>query len=972
MRSQRLYPAHRLERRSFSRRRSPLSRRAGGSNAGRRAKIDPRSQQADSQALLAQLSRELAASLETTLAIDEQGDLTELLQAIVRRAADLVHAHMGGLYLMRPDRQSLELVVAHNLPGNLAGTVLQLGEGLSGRVALTGEVLAVDDYMAWEGRAAVYGGMPFRRVLGVPLKVRGAVIGVIDVTDDRLVGPFDPDEVCLVRLFADQAAIAVQSSRLLAEARRRNASLAGLYELAVAITGVQDRATVLRRLYEQVAPLFNFDGLMVALCQDPLGSEYQLALAVEKGEDVPALQARRVPLSEGGLTGHVLQTRQLLLVADLEKEPLPVVPQHVGQPARAWLGVPLMAQGRLLGAVTLQSFQPNAFDQEDLKLLEAMARQVSVALENSRLFGEAQRRDVILAALAEISELLLAPADLPEVLPEALAQLGLAACVSRCYIFENHRAPDGAALMSQRYEWVMPGASPQIENPQLQNIPYLTSGFGRWAEVLSAGQPLYGLVADFPPAERPLLESQDIRSIAVVPIFSDGAWWGFLGFDDCVGERIWSVAEIEALKSAAAVLGAAFARQRAEMAERQQRLLAETLRDTALALTSTLSFEELLDRVLANAQRLVPSDAASIFLVEGEVARVVRTRGYAERGLEEMALSMAFRIADNHNLAAMVATRQPCVIRDVWAVHGWLDLPTSRWMGSYLGAPIVVDGEVIGFLNLDFAEREAVPADGPRLLQAFAAQAGAALANARLYQALETQAARARQLALDLMHAQEAERQAVARELHDEMGQALTALLLNLGALERSLAGAADARSLERLAEARWLAEETLGRTRALSLDLRPPALDDLGLVPAVRWHLDQFGRRSDLAVSFHVSGEEQPIPPATALALYRILQEATTNVSRHAHARRLEVTLDCGADAVRLQIKDDGQGFDLAALEATGSLHRSSGLLGMRERAAALGGECVISAQPGHGTRVQVRIPVVETTRTVAHKSNG
>ncbi|MCX7706400.1 MAG: GAF domain-containing protein, partial [Anaerolineae bacterium] len=206
---------------------------------------------------LAQRRAEALTALHaTTLAINQQGDLTELLHAIVQRAADLVHAHMGGLYMMRPDRQSLELVVTYNLPGDLTGTILRLGEGLSGQVALTGEVIAVDDYTAWGGRAAAYEGLPFRRVLGVPLKVHGTVIGVINVTDDTLVGPFDPDEVRLVQLFAEQAAIAIQNSWLLADARRRSASLVGLYELAVAITGVQDRATLLQRLYEQVVPLF--------------------------------------------------------------------------------------------------------------------------------------------------------------------------------------------------------------------------------------------------------------------------------------------------------------------------------------------------------------------------------------------------------------------------------------------------------------------------------------------------------------------------------------------------------------------------------------------------------------------------------------------------------------------------------------------------------------------------------------------
>ncbi len=926
---------------------------------GRRFPITARKSRAR-WSLEARRNRALLALHETMLAINQQQDLNELLHATVHHAADLVHAHMGGLYLMRPDRQSLELVVTYNLPGNLSGTVLRLGEGLSGQIAMDGEVRAVDDYTAWEGRAAVYEGLLFRRVLGVPLKVQGKVIGVINVTDDVLAGPFDPDEVRLVRLFADQAAIAIQNSWLLAEARQRSAALASLYELAVAITGAQDPQTLLQRLYQQIAPLFSFDGFLVALCEDPPRSDYHLALVIEAGEVVPALHGRRIPFAQGGLTGWLLQTRQPILVSDLETASLPVAPRHIGRPARAWLGVPLMTQDRLMGAVVLQSFQPNAFDQEDQQLLEAMARQVSVALENSRLFQETQRRDAILAALAEISQLLLSPADLAATLPDALARLGLAACVSRCYIFENHLAPDGTQLTSQRYEWAMPGISPQIENPLLQNLPYVAAGFGRWAELLAAGQPICGLVADFPPSEQALLESQEIRSIAVVPIFSDNAWWGFLGFDDCVSDRIWSAAELEGLKSAAAVLGAAFDRRRAEAAERQQRLLAEALRDTALALNKTLSLNELLDLIMVNTRRVIPSDGAALMLVNGDLATVVRVSGkHLKRRPENSALGMTLRISETPNLSQMVATGQPSVIQDTHTADGWKDFPETRWIRSYVGAPIVVDGKIIGFLNLDFAERDAVPPEGPQLLQAFAAQAGAALANARLYQALEAQVARARQLALDLMHAQESERKVVAQELHDEIGQALTALLLNLGALERRLAGTEDTRSLEHLTEARWLAEQTLGRTRTLSLDLRPPALDDLGLVAASRWYLEQVGQRSGLNVDFCVTGSEHPLSSDVALAVYRILQEAATNVCRHAGAERLNVTLVYAEDALHLQIEDDGRGFDPAALAAAGALYRSSGLLGMQERAAALGGECTITSAPGRGTRIHVRIPL-------------
>ncbi len=160
-------------------------------------------------------SAAMVALYETSLAINSQPDVTTLLRAIVERAAKLLNAPMGGLYLLRPDNQSLELVVAYNLPSNLVGTILQFGEGVSGKVAQSGEVMFVTDYSQWDGKADVYQNSPFRRVLGVPMKVGGRVIGAINVTDSEKTIPFDEEEIRLVKLFADQAAIALTNARLI-------------------------------------------------------------------------------------------------------------------------------------------------------------------------------------------------------------------------------------------------------------------------------------------------------------------------------------------------------------------------------------------------------------------------------------------------------------------------------------------------------------------------------------------------------------------------------------------------------------------------------------------------------------------------------------------------------------------------------------------------------------------------------------
>ncbi len=174
-------------------------------------------------------------------------------------------------------------------------------------------------------------------------------------------------------------------------------------------------------------------------------------------------------------------------------------------------------------------------------------------------------------------------------------------------------------------------------------------------------------------------------------------------------------------------------RKRMEAAEREQRALAEALRDTAAVVNSTLNLEEVLDHILASVGRVVPHDAANIMLIESGVGRIVRARGYRERGIEEWAMSHPFPLAEVPNLAAMAGTRKPVMILDTHADPGWRIFPETIWVRSHLGAPICVEDEVIGFLLLDSEQTHAfVPGDASRL-QAFADQAAIAIRNARLY-----------------------------------------------------------------------------------------------------------------------------------------------------------------------------------------------------------------------------------------------
>jgi|GEM_PF-3478190 len=175
-----------------------------------------------------------------------------------------------------------------------------------------------------------------------------------------------------------------------------------------------------------------------------------------------------------------------------------------------------------------------------------------------------RRRDAILEAVSFAAQCLLTTTGWNAEIHQVLARLGDAAELSRVYIFENHLSPDGDLMSSQRYEWVAPGIVPQIDNPELQGFSYRDRGFLRWSSMLARGEPIHGLVRDFPPDEREVFDAQEILSIIAVPIFVGEKWWGFVGFDDCWAMRRWSHAEREALRAAAGTLGAAIQRTQAE------------------------------------------------------------------------------------------------------------------------------------------------------------------------------------------------------------------------------------------------------------------------------------------------------------------------------------------------------------------------------------------------------------------------
>jgi signal transduction histidine kinase len=231
----------------------------------------------------------------------------------------------------------------------------------------------------------------------------------------------------------------------------------------------------------------------------------------------------------------------------------------------------------------------------------------------------------------------------------------------------------------------------------------------------------------------------------------------------------------------------------------------------------------------------------------------------------------------------------------------------------------------------------------------------AELQAARLREAERRQALRG-ELLMRVVQAQEAERQRIARELHDETGQALTAIGMGLRGVESGLASP-DSKSSQNLRHLQELTDRALNELQRLIAGLRPAHLDDLGLPAALRWYAGETQARAPLEVEVEIVGEERPLPALLTIGLFRAAQEALSNVVRHASARRAQVRLHYEAAQARLEVQDDGIGFDAAAVEANPE-RPAWGLMGMQERVALMGGQFRISSQRGHGTLIEIRVP--------------
>lgn len=210
--------------------------------------------------------------------------------------------------------------------------------------------------------------------------------------------------------------------------------------------------------------------------------------------------------------------------------------------------------------------------------------------------------------------------------------------------------------------------------------------------------------------------------------------------------------------------------------------------------------------------------------------------------------------------------------------------------------------------------------------------------------------------AAQVLSAQEEERRRLARELHDEAGQTLTSLLLNLAVLEKYVNNDEGKQQLDTVRE---IAHESLRAIRNLSINLRPSSLDELGLLPTLRSYINSYQQQIDIPVAFTIDGLRNRYATEIEITIYRLIQESLTNIARHAKAQHIAIAIREDRHRAFITLIDDGVGFETASLPKNPTTDRGLGLMGMRERVALVGGTIEIRSKPGDGTTLNIMIPL-------------
>ena len=619
------------------------------------------------------------------------------------------------------------------------------------------------------------------------------------------------------------------------------------------------------------------------------------------------------------------------------------------------LGVQLRIKEQPVGIVGIYTRMPYEFSAEEMISITSLASNAAVAIHNARLYAEVEKKSQELAALFDVSSAASQSLDTDLILQEVARRITeiFAFDATRVLLFDDHKEN---LLVRASYETQKDfSASPKV----------YAKGQGLSGNAAATGEAIIIENIDDDPRYDRLTHAGNAVKIgqkfaASFPIKYNEE---ILGVINCRGRqpRHLSDHELRLITSMSSQIAIAVhnARLYTEV-EKQSRELA-ALFDVTAAATQSLEMDRVLEEVIRRISQIFLFDATRFFLFDDQ-QEWLHCRATHQVNSRFLTRTPSFK--KGQGITGRVgATGVAIIFADTQANPQYQLLSQAKKAGQRFvaGFPVKYGSETLGVIMCIGEQPRRLTNHETDLVTSLSSQIAIAIANARLYEQTKSQAEQLRNLAAHLDSVLEQERTRISRELHDELGQALTGLKFDVAWINGKLPDS-QAPLAGRLATMSKSLDDTIQAIRKISTRLRPDILDKLGLRAAIEWQLQEFRQRTGIHYQFHCEPIEIRLSEQHSTALFRILQEALINAARHSHASRVRIALEVENQLVSLRVDDDGDGIEMNKIFDGQSL----GILGMRERAASLGGKTTIQRNQAHGTAVIARLPIEQPTETI------
>ncbi|MEI7769605.1 MAG: GAF domain-containing protein [Chloroflexales bacterium] len=679
---------------------------------------------------------------ELSTLLDAARILSSLLQPeeVLNKLMELVSRQLNvttvALWTIAEDGGVLLPAALDGIPTERGRTMrVPVGQGHTGKVAETGTPLIIDDVRA-------SGGSLYPRYerdnnlisfMGVPVVYRQRTVGVLSVMTNYQ-RSFSGDEMLLLVGLADQAATALENARLFQERERRISELSTINAISEAVNSTLEQQDLLERLHRGIGEILDVSTSMIGIYNEQTNVlSYPIAY-----DNRQPIALTPITLDEAsGTNGWVLRNRQPLLIHSAEearRRNLYDEGGHSGsgeEQEQSFLAVPIIFGSKVIGVINIQSYEPRAFDENNLRFLTTVANQAAVAINNVTLFSETRQNAQEMTTLFEVTQNLSGTLDPDEtqllVADSALRLIDVEACA---VIRLDSRGQIGKSLLMDR--------SGVVEDLDL--------GFrlnGLTSQLLQREQPLAisdltTMGSDALPLNPHVLDA-GIRSALGVVIGSHDERMGVLWVGSHSPQE-WSDHQISLISILANQASQALKSAQLFQLEQQRRRLADTLRDVAQSFTSTLALREIQTLILDQLARVVRYDSAAVLLRDegyGHV-QITETRGLADTRL----LHADFDVADVALFQSMAIERRPLMLSDTQGDPRFAALRQLGWEArSWIGAPLLVDNELVGMLTIGADSADAYDDEAVEVTFALASQASQAIQNARLFDQISNLAA---------------------------------------------------------------------------------------------------------------------------------------------------------------------------------------------------------------------------------------